>query len=145
MDIILSIKPSYAKKILSGEKTYELRRVVPARNIETVYLYETAPVQMVTGKFTVKAIHYNIPLARLWEMVRKGCCLTAEEFYKYFDTLFCGNAIEISEFAVIPAESIDNLGNKDKYPIETAPQNYCYTCGIVDRSLDACLSEIGNI
>jgi predicted transcriptional regulator len=59
-DIILSIHPEWAKKIYSGEKTVEVRRTRPS--IESfswlddplIYLYETAPVQKITGFVFVK-------------------------------------------------------------------------------------------
>lgn len=49
MDIILSIKPKYAYLILSGEKTIEVRKVFPKKEIERIYLYSSSPVQKVVG------------------------------------------------------------------------------------------------
>ena len=50
--VILSIKPKYAKAILDGTKTFEIRKRVPRFNEgTTVFLYETAPVSAITGYF----------------------------------------------------------------------------------------------
>ena len=45
--ILLSIKPEYAEKILSGEKRYEFRRKLCKREIDKIYIYATRPVQKV--------------------------------------------------------------------------------------------------
>ena len=42
--ILISIKPEYVKRILSGEKMYEYRKRVPA-DVKTVVIYATAPVK----------------------------------------------------------------------------------------------------
>ncbi len=58
-DIVMAIKPRYAEMIYSGEKKYEIRKVLPymlrresilGTVIEgRIYLYESSPVQMITG------------------------------------------------------------------------------------------------
>ena len=54
MNIILSIKPKWAEKIYSGEKKIEWRKTCPSTVNEgaKVYIYETAPICKVTGRFT---------------------------------------------------------------------------------------------
>ena len=61
MNIILSIHPKWAKLIYEGTKTIEWRKTIPHRmdyvklrdgNPDVkVYLYETAPLRLVTGFF----------------------------------------------------------------------------------------------
>lgn len=61
MNIILSIKPKWAKLIYEGKKTIEWRKTLPRKmdlkllrdgdpNVK-VYLYETTPVKAITGFF----------------------------------------------------------------------------------------------
>lgn len=61
MNIILSIKPKWAKLIYEGKKTIEWRKTLPMKtdpkllrdgdpNVK-VYLYETTPVKAITGFF----------------------------------------------------------------------------------------------
>lgn len=61
MNIVLSIKPKWAKLIYEGKKTVEWRKTLPRKmdlkllrdgnpNVK-VYLYETAPVKAITGFF----------------------------------------------------------------------------------------------
>lgn len=47
--IIISIHPEYAEKILTGEKTYELRTRLPQDKPERMIIYATAPVSAVVG------------------------------------------------------------------------------------------------
>lgn len=68
MNIILSIKPKWAEKIYSGEKTIEWRKGEPklARNNgATVYIYETAPVSKITGFFELSKDRFAAPTFHL--------------------------------------------------------------------------------
>jgi predicted transcriptional regulator len=56
-DAIFSIKHRYAEHIYSGHKCVELRRTTPKMPIERAWIYETAPVKMVTGWFEPGLIH----------------------------------------------------------------------------------------
>ena len=49
MKAILSIHPEYAYKILSGEKTHELRKVLFKKPVTHVLVYATAPISKVIG------------------------------------------------------------------------------------------------
>ncbi len=58
-DIIMAIKPKYAEMVYFGEKKYEIRKVLPYQlRVESlfetviegrIYLYESSPVQLITG------------------------------------------------------------------------------------------------
>lgn len=54
-NIVLAIKSKYAQMIYNGEKAYEYRKKFPI-DVERVYLYETSPVQRITGYFEVGLI-----------------------------------------------------------------------------------------
>ena len=51
MNILLSIKPEYAKLIYEGKKTIEYRKDFPKFVLwgSKIFLYETAPIKRVTG------------------------------------------------------------------------------------------------
>ena len=58
MNIVLSIKPEWAKKIYSGEKTIEFRHDIPRdfdMNTDYIFLYETTPVRAVTGVMKIES------------------------------------------------------------------------------------------
>lgn len=54
---LMSIKPCFAAEIFEGRKRYEFRRVrVSLGPGDTVVVYESAPVSLVTGHFTVDSV-----------------------------------------------------------------------------------------
>lgn len=61
-DAIISIRPHFAEAIVSGEKTVELRRRIPAIEIGTrLWIYATRPVASVIGCATVELIIRGSP------------------------------------------------------------------------------------
>ena len=67
MKILLSIKPEFVEKIISGEKKFEFRKTLPKREgVTTVVVYSTMPVGRVIGEFKVKDTLSNTPES-LWE------------------------------------------------------------------------------
>ncbi|MHA1505812.1 MAG: ASCH domain-containing protein [Candidatus Asgardarchaeia archaeon] len=94
---LISLKPRYAKFIVEGIKTYELRRWVPnlSRN-SRIIIYASNPLKAIIGEFKVNNV-YKLPLDKLWRLVSKGACLSHEEFLKYFRNMKEGYAIEIKD------------------------------------------------
>jgi predicted transcriptional regulator len=82
--IFLSVKPKYAERILSGEKTVELRRNRPrVADGSLVVLYVSSPVKAVLGAFYVDRIVAASPEA-LWPLVEQESGLTREEYDAYY-------------------------------------------------------------
>lgn len=79
----MSIKPRYAEKIFSGEKTVELRKVVPRSLEEMVIVYESSPVMAITGAFYVDQIVVKNKM-ELWPDVHDKACVSWEEYIDYF-------------------------------------------------------------
>lgn len=78
--VLLAIKPKWAEKIYSGEKTVEIRRTMIHRWGSPVLLYESHPVMMVTGmmRFTERReVHTSDPL------ILADACLTRQEMDEY--------------------------------------------------------------
>lgn len=65
MKAILSIKPEYAYKIFSGEKTYELRKKIFKQDVTHIIVYASAPVSKVIGEFEVGSLIEASPFT-LW-------------------------------------------------------------------------------
>ena len=56
--VLLSIKPQYADKILSGDKKFEFRRLLyKSPNVKKIIIYATSPVMRVIGEFDVATVH----------------------------------------------------------------------------------------
>ena len=51
--IILSIKPEYVQKIISGEKKYEYRRKLCKKEIDRIYIYCIQPVKKIIAEVEV--------------------------------------------------------------------------------------------
>lgn len=70
--ILLSINPKWAEKILSGEKTIEVRKTAPITPCK-VYLYATKPICRVVGEFVCGGVTDCFD----------GSCLTQDELDEY--------------------------------------------------------------
>lgn len=88
--ILLSIKPEWAEKIYTGEKTIEWRKSRPRIEQDNrrmrVYIYETAPVKRITGHFTLRGCYELdlrcIPTNMAGDMQRRGR-VPHEDLVKY--------------------------------------------------------------
>jgi predicted transcriptional regulator len=94
MRVLLSIKPEFAEMIFSGKKKYEYRRQIFKKNIQTVVVYASSPVQKIIGEFTVEKIDYN-ELSVLWKNTKEHSGITSDYFFSYFANKDHGYAIKI--------------------------------------------------
>jgi predicted transcriptional regulator/DNA-binding XRE family transcriptional regulator len=96
-DIVLSVKPRFAEKILDGSKTVELRRrfssAVPSG--ARAWIYSTTPIKAMTGAATISAVK-QLPLLDLWKRYKDAVAVTRSEFNSYFDGVDDGYAILLS-------------------------------------------------
>jgi predicted transcriptional regulator len=98
MNVLLSIKPKYASKIMEGTKKYEFRKsIFKQKTVDMVYIYSSYPVKKIIGKFTVGDILEDHP-DNLWDTVQNQSGLNESEFFNYFQGKSKGFAIEIDEF-----------------------------------------------
>jgi predicted transcriptional regulator len=92
MNIILSIKPKWARLIYEGKKTIEWRKSFPkATKIDKVFLYETAPVKQITGFFTLEEIGcilVHSVCAQPWNIIERGC-VHMTDLIKYRENVDC--------------------------------------------------------
>ncbi len=97
MKVLLSIKPNFAEQIFNGSKTYEFRRTIfKNKNIRTVVVYVSSPIQQVIGEFEIGEIIYA-SLPNLWKKTQFTAGLSKKQFYKYFSDKEKGYAIEIKK------------------------------------------------
>ncbi|PLV53276.1 ASCH domain-containing protein [Erwinia sp. B116] len=122
MKVLLSIKPEYVNKILSGEKKFEFRKVnFSKKGITKVLIYATKPVGKLVGEFEVKEIHQGSPDC-IWNITQYFAGIDK----KYFDSYYQGRdkavAIAIGEVNIYKKPiDLDSLGGKI-----TPPQSFCY-------------------
>ncbi|MGV2336853.1 MAG UNVERIFIED_CONTAM: ASCH domain-containing protein [Planctomycetaceae bacterium] len=83
--LFLSIHPRFLDRILTGEKTVELRRQRP-RDVtgQQVVLYATTPEKQLKGIARVTEIR-SLPPQTLWPVVQHQACVTQAEYQRYFE------------------------------------------------------------
>ena len=85
MNVLLSVKPKYAEKIVEGKKKYEFRRAIfKQQNIEKVYIYSSSPVSKIVGAFEIEKILKDSP-EKIWTLCQKYAGISKKEFFDYCD------------------------------------------------------------
>ncbi|MDH5691712.1 MAG: ASCH domain-containing protein [Gammaproteobacteria bacterium] len=121
MKVLLSIKPEYAEKILSGEKRYEFRRAVfknPA--IKKVVIYASSPVQKIVGEFDIEHI-LSLELEDLWKRTKKYSGIDKGFYDQYFEGKDLGHAIKVKK-----AKRYKSFLDLESFNIKYPPQSFMY-------------------
>jgi predicted transcriptional regulator len=121
---VLSVRPVYVERILSGEKTVELRRRFPnLSNSCRVLLYSTSPVQAIVCRAELKEVSHH-SLHSLWKHFSDAIGVTRQEFNAYFAGVDNGYALRLSKVRALaqPLHLSDLARDYAFHP----PQSYCY-------------------
>jgi predicted transcriptional regulator len=96
-DVVFSIRPPHASKILDGTKTVELRRrfTVGVKPGTLALIYTTSPTSALTGFAKIQDVQY-LALNDLWKKHRSAACLEKGDFETYFSGLKRGYAIVLN-------------------------------------------------
>lgn len=119
---LISIRPCYVEKILSGEKRLEFRRSWAAEPVDVLVIYASSPAQKIVATVDIVNVTEGSPTA-LWELAKeKGGGVTRQLIYDYFAGKKTGFAIEIAdviefEFPIDPKMVFKNF---------LAPQSFRY-------------------
>ena len=121
-NILFSIRPFYADKILEGLKTVELRRKFPEFGTagSTALIYATSPVSAIVGTARIKSVS-KLSLSKLWKAHGAAACIAKGDFDAYFAGQDYGFAIMLDsarqlmsqitasdleiEFGIVPPQS----------------------------------------
>jgi len=145
-DIILSIKPYYANEIRLWRKRTEVRRVFTKKPINRVFLYETCPIQMITGYITVASIERATPQS-IWLSNKVGSrkkserlALTREELMAY-----CRGREEVVEIRIKSSFGfIKSLDPELLSPFNwVAPQSFRFLQAEESEYLDEYMARCG--
>jgi predicted transcriptional regulator len=121
MKVLLSIKPEFAEKIFNGSKKYEFRRsVFKNRDIKTIVVYASSPIQRVIGEFEIDSI-LNDDLLQLWNKTKDHSGISENYFFEYFNNREKGYAIKIKN-TILYKEA---LSLKDDFNVNP-PQSFKY-------------------
>lgn len=122
MNLIISIKPQFVAKILSGEKKYEFRRRIYKREVDKIYIYQTLPDAKIVAYFTPGIIVKDSP-ENLWKRFKDVSGTTEEHLLDYLHDKDEAYAIEITNLEILEKPFIpDGI---------LPPQSYRY----IDRDL----------
>ena len=81
---LISIRPRYAEAILTGEKTVELRRRIPAIDLGTrLWIYATRPLGAIVGSAIVDKIIEGTPV-EIWDICMDRISIDRCEYDEYF-------------------------------------------------------------
>ncbi len=132
MKALLSIKPEFVEKILSGEKLFEYRKAIFKRpEVKSVVIYSTMPEGLIVGEFEIGEILAKHP-EDLWEQTKDASGINKQFFDQYFLDREVAYAIEIKEFKRYETPI-------NPYEIEAgfkAPQSFKY----IEPSSELCIS-----
>lgn len=118
--ILLSIKPEFVEKIISGKKKYEYRTRLAKDDVKTMLVYSTAPVKKVVAMVKIKKTLSASP-DKLWEKTKKYSGISKEYYDNYFDKSKIAHAYELGEvIAFNEPKELDTFG------ISKAPQSFVY-------------------
>lgn len=84
MNLLLPIHPEFVNKMRTGEKKCEYRRVLPKKDVDRIYIYETSPVKMVVAEAEIDVIVYGSP-QDVWSVTKFIGGITEERFFSYFN------------------------------------------------------------
>lgn len=122
---VLSIRPMFIQRILSGEKTIELRRRFPTDvpPDSSVLLYSTSPVQSIVGIANLHAVSRR-SVRQLWLQFGPAAAVTRAEFDAYFQQSPHGFALHLRD--VRPFSNPIHLTDLARRFEFSPPQSYCY-------------------
>jgi len=119
MKVLLSIKPEFIQKIITGEKKFEYRRRIFKKDVESVIIYASSPWKVVIGEFLIDEI-IEKELNILWQETHKYSGIDKDFFCRYFDGVKIGYAIKIGKLCLYEKPiRIEKLGKKP-------PQSFLY-------------------
>jgi predicted transcriptional regulator len=122
MKVLLSIKPEFAEKILSGEKKYEFRKVLPkAPDLKIIVLYASHPTGKVVGEFEIAQFISDTP-NKIWGQTKNDAGISRRYFDEYFAGKSLAHAIQIKAVKrYARPRALDTI-----LPSGIAPQSFCY-------------------
>lgn len=124
-DVLFSIKPNYADKILEGSKTVELRRRFT--NSEVVgalaFIYSTSPVRELVGYARIRDVR-RLRVSDIWREYRNAAGIDKADFDSYFEGTQEGYVIVLDEPTRL-ADGVPIADLRERFGF-VAPQSFRY-------------------
>jgi len=125
--LLISVKPQYARKIFSGEKTVELRKSAPrkANKDSLLLIYVTSPVKELWGICKIDEIISNNPMD-LWDEIGDKTGISKKEYSAYYKKSNNAYGIKLKDIKNFLDNPIKLTLLKDLIPGFAPPQTYRY-------------------
>lgn len=94
---LISIKPRFVEKILSGEKTFEFRRQWAKKNVDRLVIYSSSPVQRIVAIAKINSVKCATPIELIQIAKEKGDVIDEAIIMNYFSGKTKGYALELHE------------------------------------------------
>lgn len=135
-NVLVSIRPEYASKIMNGQKTVELRRRFPETTAvgATILIYSSSPVQAIVGYATIKDV-LHLPVKNIWRDYSEAACINKADFDAYFTGLTKGYVIILTDVKSL-LNQLRAIDLQEEFGF-VAPQSFRY----VDSEYDALLKN----
>lgn len=118
--ILISIKPEFVNKIITGEKKVEYRRRLCKREVDKLYIYATAPVKQVVAEAEVTG-RLEGRKEDIWMLTQEFSGIDREHFECYFrdsERAGCYYLGVVKEY--------EEGRNLQTFGVSCAPQSYVY-------------------
>lgn len=113
-DIMISVKPVFVDRMLSGSKTVELRRrklsVTPGTR---VWIYKTAPSGVVAACAEIERVESGSP-AELWRSHCSNLGISVAAFYRYLNGRNTAYAVVLKNIQPVRQLTLNALRNKSE-------------------------------
>jgi predicted transcriptional regulator len=124
-DVLLSVRPKYAERLLAGAKLVEIRKKFSKKWLgRKAVLYASQPQAALVGEATIHSITRGRP-TDIWSCFETSIGGSWEEFEGYTASADEVSAIELSDIrpyrAPVPLDQVEYLLKEDLRP----PQSYC--------------------
>lgn len=107
---MMSIKPHFAFRLLSGEKRVEFRRRCAAKEITHIVVYATRPVGAVVGVLEIENLAQGTPRA-LWRAFSDVGGIERADFFEYFSGTTTGVAYVVGKaWSCVEAHELGKSG-----------------------------------
>ena len=106
--LFISVKPEFANKIVTKEKTIELRKIKPHVNIgDYIIIYASSPIKSVIGYGIIKQIIEKSP-RRMWDEHSEFLGIDKDRFDEYYAEKEKSIGIEIHKIKKIKPISLED-------------------------------------
>jgi len=126
LSILISIKPEFVELIFNGDKTVELRRVLPKNlpdNTEII-IYASSPTKSIVGKARIKNVEEQ-SIEKLWKKLGHRTGITFEYFEEYFKGKDTGYGLVLDKIERFASPySLCSLRDTINF---SPPQSFMYT------------------